>query len=127
MNIEKLQDYQCSGCCACANACPRNAITMRENMEGFIYPVIDHALCIECSACDRACTQVHEWLQEEDMLNRNSVPQAYAVINDNPLTRDKSSSGGGISTFGGKSYPPRRNCIWCIFQRKMGGVSWQCR
>lgn len=94
MNIEKLQDYQCSGCCACANACPRNAITMRENMEGFIYPVIDHALCIECSACDRACTQVHEWLQEEDMLNRNSVPQAYAVINDNPLTRDKSSSGG---------------------------------
>lgn len=94
MNIEKLQDYQCSGCCACANACPRNAITMRENMEGFIYPVIDHALCIECSACDRACTQVHEWLQEEDMLNRNSVPQAYAVINNNPLTRDKSSSGG---------------------------------
>lgn len=94
MNIEKLQDYQCSGCCACANACPRNAITMRENMEGFIYPVIDHALCIECSACDRACTQVHEWLQEEDMLNRDSVPQAYAVINDNPLIRDKSSSGG---------------------------------
>lgn len=35
-----LIDKECTGCGLCANLCPRNAILMRENEEGFLYPVM---------------------------------------------------------------------------------------
>lgn len=34
-------DRECTGCALCASKCPRRAITMEENEEGFLYPVID--------------------------------------------------------------------------------------
>lgn len=93
MNIEKLQDYQCSGCYACANVCPKDAITMKEDKEGFSYPIINHGLCIECGACDRACPKLVNRSQES-MEGIDSIPQTYAVIGNNYLERQRSSSGG---------------------------------
>lgn len=93
MNIEKLQDYQCSGCCACANACPKDAIAMEEDKEGFSYPIINPGLCIECGACDRACPKLANRSQES-MAGIDSMPHTYAVISNHYLERQKSSSGG---------------------------------
>ena len=31
----------CCGCTACYNACPKKAIAMQADQEGFLYPVID--------------------------------------------------------------------------------------
>ena len=52
MNLKK---DLCSGCEACYSICPRNAITMEENSEGFRYPVIDKALCTNCGLCEKIC------------------------------------------------------------------------
>ncbi len=93
MNIEKLQDYQCSGCYACANACPKDAIAMEEDKEGFSYPIINPGLCIECGACDRACPKLANRSQES-MAGIDSMPHTYAVISNHSLERQKSSSGG---------------------------------
>ena len=41
----------CSGCTACQHICPHNAITMRADDEGFLYPVIDTKNCINCGLC----------------------------------------------------------------------------
>lgn len=46
---------ECCGCTACVAACPRNAITMEPDEEGFAYPVVDAALCIRCMQCEGAC------------------------------------------------------------------------
>lgn len=46
---------ECCGCTACAAACPRNAIAMEPDEEGFAYPVVDAALCIRCMRCEDAC------------------------------------------------------------------------
>lgn len=35
--ILKLTEY-CTGCFACANICPKDAITLPENKEGFYFP-----------------------------------------------------------------------------------------
>ena len=55
MKIEGLADSRCCGCAACANACAAEAIKMAENREGFLYPVINHELCVGCGACIKKC------------------------------------------------------------------------
>lgn len=49
------QKEECCGCTACFSICPRNAITMVEDEEGFDYPQIDPTLCVWCGKCVRIC------------------------------------------------------------------------
>lgn len=46
---------ECCGCWACANICPKGAITMTPDNEGFKYPGIDSDKCIDCHLCEKAC------------------------------------------------------------------------
>lgn len=46
---------KCCGCSACLNVCPKGAIEMKEDKEGFLYPVIDKNKCIGCKSCIRVC------------------------------------------------------------------------
>ena len=46
---------ECCGCTACVAVCPRDAISMELDEEGFAYPVVDAALCVRCSRCEDAC------------------------------------------------------------------------
>ena len=46
---------ECCGCTACFAVCPKNAITMQADEEGFEYPVIDESVCIKCEMCIRVC------------------------------------------------------------------------
>ena len=45
----------CSGCSACASACPKGAIEMQPDSMGFLYPVVDENACIGCDLCERVC------------------------------------------------------------------------
>ena len=49
ISLCKYED--CTGCGACYNACPKDAISMKEVENGFLHPVIDHDKCIECKLC----------------------------------------------------------------------------
>lgn len=46
---------ECCGCAACYAICPKAAIAMVEDGEGFAYPVIDGDRCIRCSRCMEVC------------------------------------------------------------------------
>lgn len=46
---------ECCGCTACYAVCPKKAITMQEDTEGFLYPAIDQDKCIGCKQCLRVC------------------------------------------------------------------------
>lgn len=46
---------ECSGCTACLAICPKSAIEMIEDEEGFLYPTINESLCIRCYSCIRVC------------------------------------------------------------------------
>lgn len=50
----KGKDY-CSGCEACANACSHNAISMKADWRGFLYPTIDKDKCVDCGLCQKVC------------------------------------------------------------------------
>ena len=51
----KQRNLTCCGCTACYAICPKNAITMSANAEGFKYPVIDKNKCIDCGLCCKVC------------------------------------------------------------------------
>lgn len=46
---------ECCGCTACFAICPKMAITMIEDDEGFDYPHIDKNKCIRCCLCISVC------------------------------------------------------------------------
>ena len=39
---------ECCGCGLCTTVCKKNAIVMKEDSKGFIYPEINEELCIQC-------------------------------------------------------------------------------
>lgn len=46
---------ECCGCTACYAICPKSAIKMIEDGEGFLYPEIDVDKCICCYMCVKVC------------------------------------------------------------------------
>ena len=46
---------ECCGCGACVNVCPAKCVIMREDTEGFLYPVVDHEKCVDCGQCEQVC------------------------------------------------------------------------
>ena len=77
---------ECTGCGACVSICPKKAITMRPDEEGFLYPVVDQSLCIECDACEKRCP-VGKPLAESHMY-------ILGAQNKDEEIRRQSSSGG---------------------------------
>lgn len=54
------EPHECCGCGACADVCARNAITMKDDVYGFRYPVIeDESLCVDCNLCQKVCPIKH--------------------------------------------------------------------
>ena len=84
----KITDKKnCTGCYACLNTCPQSCITMKDDFEGFWYPVVDYNKCINCGLCENVCPVIHK-------IQENTEPRAYACINKNEIIRLESSSGG---------------------------------
>lgn len=46
---------QCCGCTACYAICPKTAITMVVDDEGFDYPHVDETKCVSCYMCIKVC------------------------------------------------------------------------
>lgn len=81
----------CTGCSTCSDKCPHNAISMKQNKEGFFYPFINTDLCIECQYCKQVCPSNHE-----NTKNSFSEAFAYAYMNKDFKIRRGSSSGGAF-------------------------------
>ncbi len=50
---------RCYGCGVCRDVCPRNAINMSVNKEGFLMPIIDESLCVQCGLCEKSCIHLN--------------------------------------------------------------------
>ena len=50
-----IKKDECCGCAACYAVCPREAICMIEDDEGFLYPKINSEKCVRCYMCLKVC------------------------------------------------------------------------
>lgn len=79
----------CCGCGSCAAICPKNAITISKDEEGFEQYSIDHSLCIKCGKCKTVCPM--QKIQAPMLTQAKSL---YSIKSKSKEVLASSSSGG---------------------------------
>lgn len=85
INIEDKK--RCCGCNACLQRCPKSCIMVQEDEEGFLYPVVDKEVCVDCGLCEKVCPVLNQREERKPL-------EVYAAFNKNEEIRMQSSSGG---------------------------------
>lgn len=99
--INIINKKDCTGCNACYDICPKNAILLETDIEGFWYPNIDKDKCIDCGLCDRICPVIHI---NEFKKNDFEKPVCFAAIHNNIEVRFGSTTGGLFSALAEQMY-----------------------
>lgn len=81
---------ECCGCTACVHICPVKCITMQEDTEGFLYPVIEKEKCIQCHKCEIVCP-----VRNTKQIHTNT--ETFVGYCTDEEIRKQSSSGGIFS------------------------------
>jgi len=106
----------CCGCSACASVCPKQAIAMRADEYGFLYPVIDEDKCIACGLCKSVCAFSKE--------NENPTPiEAYAVQAREDKLLENSASGGVFAVLAGEFLARGGAAAGCAMVQSDGGLT----
>ena len=64
---------ECCGCGICETVCTQNAIEMKMDEIGVIYPKINQEKCIDCGACKKICGYNAD--------SANIIKKSYAAVN----------------------------------------------
>ena len=84
------QDDRCFGCSACEAICPVKAIQLVPDKEGFLFPIRNADVCIDCMRCHNVC-QVYASEQ------RKHYKQEYYAVKNIDSIRKNSTSGGAFT------------------------------
>lgn len=108
--IQITDKSKCCGCNACGDACPKNAISFKTDIEGFWYPEVDSNFCVDCGLCNKVCP-----IEHSIELKTNDLKQSvcYAAEHKNLEVVFDSTSGGLFSALAEVVY-------------KSGGGYWRC-
>lgn len=94
--IDIKNKVDCCGCNACGDACAHGAITFKTDIEGFWYPEVDKAKCVDCGLCEKVCPIINV-----DKLKKNDfeTPKALVANHKNIEVRFDSTSGGMFTAY----------------------------
>lgn len=88
--IQVIDKAKCCGCWACNNICPKQCIDMKEDIEGFRYPVVNKTQCINCGLCTKVCPQLQTHTSKQK-------PKSFVIQQKDPYILRNSTSGGFFS------------------------------
>lgn len=83
---------RCCGCEVCVQACPKQALTMSCDKQGFFYPTFEQEKCIRCKKCIKVCPML------TTIPCENAMEQYYGASHIETKVLLESAS-GGIFTF----------------------------
>ena len=90
VNMPQLAAHdRCTGCGACSSGCPKGAIRMAPDREGFLYPEVTDG-CVQCGHCAHVCP-----IQKQ--REHRTAPQVFAVWSRDESVRQASTCGGAFS------------------------------
>lgn len=89
--IQIIDKSKCCGCTACFCKCPKKAIIMKRDKEGFLYPNINLNKCIDCGLCEKVCPILNKPLCKEENT------KGYIVRNRKVDIVKDSTSGGAFT------------------------------
>lgn len=84
--IQKKED--CTGCGACEYVCPKQAIKLNSDKEGFLEPIVDIDKCVDCGLCIANCH-----IRNNHDCKPSNYEQ-YAIKHKDDNIRARSRSGG---------------------------------
>lgn len=85
---EICKKNNCTACFACENICPKNAVKLKCNDKGFLYPEINEN-CVECNLCKKICPANND-------IEKKYPSKTYAVYSNDHEIRKNSASGGAV-------------------------------
>ncbi len=100
--IKVTDKSKCCGCTACYAVCPCEAISMKPDVLGFMYPEVDTEKCTDCGLCEKVCAF------ESPMTT--SGPSAAKAVRNKDLDSIMESRSGAV-------FPVLAECVL-----KMGGT-----
>lgn len=83
----------CTSCQMCAAICPKNAICIELDKDGFYRPAINSDSCIDCSLCTQVCYKFDPSIVATDGKELDSLALYGASAKDGKLL-EKTTSGG---------------------------------
>ena len=90
VNMPQLAAHdRCTGCGACSSGCPKGAIRMAPDREGFLYPEVTDG-CVQCGHCAHVCPV-------QKQREHRTAPQVFAVWSRDESVRQASTCGGAFS------------------------------
>ena len=102
----------CTGCMACYNICPNNAIIKRIDDEGFIVPNINESKCVGCNKCVKVCpilnkklktpekqTAIKGWAKDEQILRNSSSGGVFSIIANDIIKKKGVVYGAAFDTY----------------------------
>ena len=82
-----LKKKTCTGCHACYNICPTNAIEMKLDKWGLLVSSVNVSTCVYCGKCADVCPQINP------MFKNTPAPSCYAIKADDAVLEECSSGG----------------------------------
>lgn len=90
--IQIKDPKDCCGCTACASICAHDAIKMRPDALGFLYPEVDSTKCVDCGLCDKVCA----FNENYDRSLNLPQPEAYGARHKDMKEVETSRSGAAF-------------------------------
>ena len=94
MNIEDKNTLrECTSCQVCGAVCPKEAIHIELNKDGFYRPIIDKDNCIDCGICAKACYKYDELINITPENKLKDIPVYAAYAKDETVLSNTTSGG----------------------------------
>lgn len=107
----------CTGCSACVQVCPKEALSMHEDEEGYLYPVIDANKCINCGLCEKTCP-----VQVDGNVSNASVEQQFFIATNKNIVDSIDCATTGLCTI------LSRSCFkqgWKVYGVSLDSEQWK--